>query len=290
MRSLKAKLCTCLTVLAIGSLTPIFSEPSFEQPTSQLATENQFYSPEFAYWSKQIKDNVRFHRKLWEYCYVAQVLRQHGKLEPGRKGLGFAVGQEPLPALFAKFGCNITATDQDFLSAMQQGWASTDQHTSEKSKLNQLQICPEDQFDQLVDMRVVDMTNIDPDLKDYDFVWSCCSFEHLGSINAGLTFVLESVKCLKKGGIAVHTTEYNISSSEKTVSSGPTVIFRKKDMLKLKAELEKMGCFVYPFNFDAGSGELDKYVDYPPYSSNSHIKLGLSNFVTTSVGIIIIKQ
>jgi hypothetical protein len=32
-------------------------------------------------------------------------------LQPGRTGLGFAVGAEKLPALFASRGCRITATD-----------------------------------------------------------------------------------------------------------------------------------------------------------------------------------
>jgi hypothetical protein len=46
---------------------------------------------------------VPSHRKLWEWCYIAQVLWERGLLQPGRPGLGFGVGHEPLAALFASF-------------------------------------------------------------------------------------------------------------------------------------------------------------------------------------------
>ena len=37
----------------------------------------------------------------------------------------------------------------------------------------------------------------------FDFVWSACAFEHLGSILNGLEFVVNSVKCLKPGGVVL---------------------------------------------------------------------------------------
>jgi hypothetical protein len=41
------------------------------------------------------------HRKLWEWCAIAEVLQRRGMLQPGRTGLGFAVGTEPLASAFA---------------------------------------------------------------------------------------------------------------------------------------------------------------------------------------------
>lgn len=49
-------------------------------------------------------EQERLNRKIWEWCYVAEALSERGMLLPGRRGLGFAVGQEPLVALFASAG------------------------------------------------------------------------------------------------------------------------------------------------------------------------------------------
>ena len=46
-------------------------------------------------------------------------------LRPGRRGLIFAAGREPLPAFFAAFGAEIVATDQARESAVAQARAPT---------------------------------------------------------------------------------------------------------------------------------------------------------------------
>ncbi len=52
------------------------------------------------------------HRKMWEWLFIAEALRERGMLAAGRRGLGFGVGQDPLVALFAAEGCDVVATDQ----------------------------------------------------------------------------------------------------------------------------------------------------------------------------------
>ena len=56
--------------------------------------------------------------------------------------------------------------------------------------------------------RAVDMNDIPPDLRGFDFTWSSCALEHLGTLRAGADFVVEQMTCLRPGGVAVHTTEY----------------------------------------------------------------------------------
>ena len=51
------------------------------------------------------------HRKQWEWCYIAQVLACAGMNQPGRRGLGFGVGTEPIVAYLASTGSAIVATD-----------------------------------------------------------------------------------------------------------------------------------------------------------------------------------
>lgn len=265
-------------------------EPSFDEPVSQLATENQFYSPKFRQWCNELREEFKMHRKLWEYCYVLQVLDTFKMLSPGKSALGFGVGQEPLPALFAKYGIAVLASDQEFRAAVHQGWAGSNQHASGKELLNSKQICDPRQFDNLVNLATVDMNHIPPALYNkFDIVWSCCSFEHLGSLEAGLEFVKNSVKCLKKGGIAVHTTEYNISSRDQTIHTGGTVLYRRQDILKLASELVEMGYEVMDLNFNRGTGKLDAYVDLPPYHIDPHVKLNILGYECTSIGIVIRK-
>lgn len=233
---------------------------------------------------------MRLHRKLWELCYVPQVLQLHGMLKPGKKGIGFGVGCEPLPALFAKYGCEIVASDQDFSNALKDGWVATDQYAMEKGKLNCLNICDPVNFNRLVELKSIDMNHFDESIGKFDFAWSCCSLEHLGSLKAGMDFIKNTVKCLNSGGIAVHTTEFNLSSNKDTVKIGGNVIYREKDIIKLAIELTILGYEVLPLNFNSGSGPFENYVDLPPYSQDAHLRLLLSNYTCTSFGIIIKKK
>jgi SAM-dependent methyltransferase len=279
---------SCLNATSEKLIIDYSAEPSFERPVSQLATQLQFNSPDFLFWTSELHETFHYHRKLWEYCYIVQVLHQQGMLRSDKKGLGFGVGLEPLPALFAKYGCQVVASDQDFAAAVTQGWANTGQHAQQKTMLNSRGICETQQFDLLVDLQSIDMTKIDRSLfGQFDFVWSSCSLEHLGSLKAGMDFIKTSIQCLKPGGIAVHTTEYNLSSNTKTLKEGATVIYRRKDIIQLAKELIQMGFEIAVLNFSPGNGEFDRYIDLPPYKSNPHLKLQLEKYVSTSIGLVI---
>jgi hypothetical protein len=85
---------------------------------SNVCNQSQLESELFQQWCKKIGGRRnQMHRKVWEWCYIAQALYERGVLAPGRRGLGFGVGKEPLVALFASYGCEIVATDQDLESA-----------------------------------------------------------------------------------------------------------------------------------------------------------------------------
>jgi hypothetical protein len=109
------------------------------------------------------------------------------------------------------------------------------------------------------------MTAIDAELTGFDFTWSCCCFEHLGSLEAGVQFLINSVEnTLKPGGVAVHTTEFNLSSNGDTIVSGPTILYRRRDMEALVSRLEDLGNEVQPFVVAPDSHFLDFHVDLPP--------------------------
>lgn len=207
-------------------------------------------------------------------------------MAPGHRALGFGVGQEPLAALFANAGMEVVATDLDAERAEQIGWSATGQHARNIETLNAAGLCPPDRFAALASHRVVDMNDIPSDLKDFDLCWSSCALEHLGSIENGLKFIENSLLTLRRGGVAVHTTEFNISPGDDTLTTGETVLFKRKHFEQLAKSLRRRGREI-ELDFDLGSQPEDQHIDLPPYSHDGHLKLALMGFNTTSFGLII---
>ena len=150
-------------------------------------------------------------------------------------------------------------------------------------------MCPDDLFEANVEFRVCDMTAIPGTLTGFDFCWSACALEHLGSLDAGLTFVERSLDCLAPGGVAVHTTELNLSSDRDTLSEGPTVLYRRRDLEDLAGRVRSRGCEIAPFDFETGERPLDQYVDLPPYLNEPHLRLAIEGYASTSIGLILHK-
>lgn len=265
-------------------------EPSLHSPVSQACTQAQMTELAYLHWCEQIGEQPRLHRKQWEFCYILQALARYGMMAPGLRGLGFGVGGEPLAALLAARGASILATDLEPDRAQDQGWVETAQHAANKEALNARSLCDPAVFDARVEFRFMDMNAIDSDLREgFDFCWSACALEHLGSIRNGLDFIVRSIDCLKPGGLAVHTTELNCSSNSDTLDNAGTVLFRRRDFLGLAERLAAMGCRL-SLNFDLGEQPLDKHVDIPPYSSDRHLKLLIDRWTSTSFGLIVRKE
>jgi len=257
--------------------------------SSGLCREQHFHLPLYTYWCRRLGEHPKLHRKQWEFVYICQVLHERGYLRDGASAVGFGVGKEPLVPFFCSQGVGVLGTDLDLDRAVDLGWATTDQHSNDLLTMNEKGLCEQSKFLEKAEFRNVDMNDIPSDLGRFDFCWSSCAFEHLGSIRKGLDFVLNSAELLKPGGIAVHTTEFNISSNDKTLDNNPAfVIFRKRDIEQLVRELAENGYEVETVDFSSGEDELERYVDLPPYIDEPHLRLQLAGeFTSTSVGIII---
>ena len=182
-------------------------------------------------------------------------------------------------------GAEITASDA---IVDVHGWSDTGQHSSSREQLFFPDLVTREAFDERVKYVGCDMNEISPELLDYDFCWSSCSLEHLGSIRKGLDFIINSVeRVLKVGGYAVHTTELNLTSDTDTLETEACVLFRKSDLEGLCAELTARGHRVHPMRFEPGDLPLDYLVDVPPYANNPHLKLLFASYVTTSVGLVV---
>jgi SAM-dependent methyltransferase len=227
------------------------------------------------------------HRKQWEFVYILANLGAAGMLLPGKRGVGFGCGKEPLAAVMAKLGCELTVTDLDVTAASGRGWIETDQHASRLDDLNERGICDPEIFRQRVRFLPQDMNHISPNLRGFDFAWSSCSFEHLGSLQNGMQFVVNAMQCLRPGGLAIHTTEFNLSSNLETIESPDLSVYRKVDMQVLRQRLAAEGHWLPPMNLNPGASPPDRYVDLPPYKPEPHLRLLLGRFVITSIGLIV---
>ncbi len=266
--------------------------------TSQLCSFGSLTSPELRVWGERLRPmwdpegtdpkEMIVHRKMWEWLFICQALAERDMLRPGRTGVGFGVGREPLVSVFAAQGCSILATDLSPDEAVAAGWTDTGQeYAGGLEGLNDEHLCPVDVFTRSVRYRSVNMTALPDDLGSFDFSWSSCAFEHLGSLDAGLRFVERQMERLLPGGVAVHTTEFNVSSDTDTVSSGGTVLYRRRDIEGLLDRLRRAGYSV-SCDFAEGATPQDRHVDVPPFS-DTHLRTALGEFETTSLALVIEK-
>ncbi|OJY81403.1 MAG: hypothetical protein BGP13_15535 [Sphingobacteriales bacterium 40-81] len=257
---------------------------------SELCKAKDFYAEWFKRWAGELNEPIRFHRKQWEFIYVMQALWERECIKEGKKGLVFAVGTEPLPSIFAKYGCDIVATDIFPEEGKSKGWETGNQLCFGLESLNTRNLIDDATLRRHVTYRPVDMNAIPADLKGFDFNWSSCSFEHLGSIDKGLNFLENQLKTLKPGGWAVHTTEYNLTANDRTLDSGDTVIFRYRDIEEIVGRLRKKGHFVEEIDYSIGGLPEDFDVDVLPHLQETHLKLQINEFTVTSIGLIIQKK
>jgi hypothetical protein len=261
-----------------------------EKRKSELCKAIHLKTDWYIRWCKELNEQPYFHRKQWEFVYVMQALWERDCIKKGKKGLVFAVGSEPGPSIFANYGCEILATDIFPEIGVEKGWTAADQLCFGIDSLNKRGLCDDKTLREHVTYKPVDMNQIPDDLTGFDFNWSSCSFEHLGSIEKGIDFLKNQLNTLKPGGWAVHTTEYNISSDDKTIDSGETVVFRKRDIDKVVNELKKMGHYVEEVDYSYGGEPEDFQVDFSPHQQKVHLKLQLGEYVVTSIGLIIRKK
>lgn len=273
---------------------PVLEAPTHVGLTGRLCRQEDIESAWLRHWMARVRMAPVYHRKIWEVAYILQAIHESGCVNPGAEALGFAVGQEPIPAMLAALGLNVLATDLQSDDSRAQAWAQTGQNAAELQSLLRPAILAEKPFFERCRFQPLDMTAIPEDLHGrFDILWSSCSLEHLGSIEAGITFIEKAMLCLKPGGVAVHTTEFNMAPGEETIDNWPTVLFRRSDIQACLDRLKAAGHSPMPMDFATGDGLLDGFVDVPPFQPGPkqrmapHLRLNVDGFPATSIGLII---
>ncbi|MEA3052275.1 MAG: hypothetical protein QOG72_1178 [Sphingomonadales bacterium] len=287
-------------------LTDAFPPPRDTKPVetelrSKAATQADIESDWARHWIGELKTPIVYHRKIWELAFVLQAIWQHGHLATGRRGLGFGCGTEPIASYLAAQGVAATITDLPSDEATAQGWVGTDQHATDLDSAFHPHLVERIVFDRLVELRVADMNEIPPTLRGYDFCWSVCAAEHLGSIDKGMDFLENCLETVRPGGLSVHTVEFNIDPTGPTLDHTSTVMFQSRHLETLAARLRAKGHEVAELDFGLGGRPLDGFIDVGPFSHELpavlsewlgqplHLKVGFHGYATTCFGVIVRK-
>jgi hypothetical protein len=254
--------------------------PRFAAPTSQLVSAAQFYEPEFVNLVRHLGLEAVLDRKIWEYCFIINTIRLYAATGPGTRGLAFGCGKEFIASVFAAMGSDILATDYVDQSHDWQARGLEDLYSA--SHIDRAS------FDERVRFQHLDMNAIDPYLAGFDFLWSTGSLEHIGGYGNGLAFVENAMHCLKPGGIAVHTTEFTLSSEHIGLDSPNLSFYCRNDIEHLAQRLLDAG-HMNILNFERGNTVADNHVDIPPYHYGRTLCAHHSNHVISSIGLVIQK-
>lgn len=275
-----------------------YGASAFGSLHSFAVSASHFDHPEFLRWEALIHARPEpaapplphKHRKLWEFVFILSIVEGYGLFRPGARGIGFGVGSEPLAAVFARGGMHIVATDQP--ESQGRDWASTGQLMRGMANLSHPHIIDDDELARRVTLRAVDMNELPPDLGRFDFGWSSCVIEHLGSPERGLEFVRRSTDLLNPGGVSVHTTELELIDRDTTMDYGHCAVYRPEDLLAFEQRMRADG-FDIDINLhvpmDAPEDRHVAMVDPDALEDPSHLKLIIGDSVSTSFGIVVHK-
>jgi SAM-dependent methyltransferase len=256
---------------------------------SAICTQQRLTGPTAERWCKELDIPHNLERWVWEKIQIARALDEAGAVGPGKRGLGFGVGREGLVAWFAARGCDVTATELAPDDARAGAWTGTGTTLGTLEALQRPNLCDPAVLAERVTTRWVDMNDVPDDLVEFDFTWSACCLEHLGDLDAGMRFVERSLDCLKPGGIAVHTTEFNLASNDRTLDTGGIVLYRRRDIDALAQRLAAAGHELAPLDLDNGPGVLDWFVSDEPSQLAPALRVRIGGYVSTTLALVIRK-
>lgn len=197
--------------------------------TSKLCDAADWFRPDVQeIITNELHETPRFHRKQWEFALIFLALREAGKLAPGKLGLSMGGGRELIAYALAPHVQHLTITD---LYETNTSWtcARTDDPDAfiknnkpfpvDDAKLNAVRM-------DMRDLQFPDGT--------FDFCYSTCAVEHIGTREDFLKHLNEVARVLKDDGIYVFTTE--VSFDDTTVADEHNYIFSLSFLYELFAE------------------------------------------------------
>lgn len=152
----------------------------------------------------ELHEDVRIHRKAWEFGKLLGGLQQLGCIHPGATGISVGAGTERPLFWLADRIQRIVATDLYETEIGKWGWGS--EFLREKSCYWHWPYRRE-----ALDVRNMPGTQLDFPDGSFDFAYSLSSIEHFGGHEAARNSVREMARVTKPGGIVCVVTELLLS-------------------------------------------------------------------------------
>lgn len=247
------------------------------KPTTQADIEARWCRS----WCAVLRERPRYHRRLWESAFVLQALFEADALISNAKVLAFGPIDGSVISHLAKSDVRSTVLAPEAPGLR-------DDLVDAFTFRNNVKFHP-------LDARGLEA------LSGFDACWSIGSIGRMGSLRKGMDFVLQAMKVLKPGGVAVHVFDFNFADDQQTIDHWPSVLFQRRHIEELVAQLKAQGHVPRPLDFRVGHQPLDRFIDIPPFENDrtvafeglwrdgwqgAHLKVAIDGFAVTSFGLI----
>lgn len=170
---------------------------------SKICDAADWFDPELLTVIQQhLQEVPRFHRKQWEFATIFLMLQKLGLLTDGKTGLSMGGGKELLLYAIARQVKKLIITDL-YDPSTEWDCARTGD-PDEFIKMNK----PFPVDDSRLQALRMDMRQLEFKDETFDFCYSSCAIEHIGSDTDFRQHLQEACRVLKPGGIYVLTTEF----------------------------------------------------------------------------------
>lgn len=205
----------------------------------------------------ELHETPRFHRKQWEFAMILHALRNNGRLDPGCVGLSMGGGRELVLYAIARQVRHLMVTD---LYDAQSSWDCA--RTGDPDQFihaNKPILVDDERFH----ARRMDMRELAFPDRSFDFAYSTCAVEHIGTREDVIHHFNEVARVLKDDGMYVVTTE--IGYQDVTIEDEHNMVFSLDDFLHM---VEVSNLVAEP-EFDARI--LPHQINSPTLSNLAHL-------------------
>jgi hypothetical protein len=233
-------------------------------------------------WCAELHERPRYHRRIWEFAYVLQALLEGDALAPGAKVLALGA---PEPAMLSYLAL------KNVRSVVSGPQAPRPRHD----------LVDQAVFNGNVQHKPASDGQLTKGHSGFDACWSVGQACAMGSIRAGMDFILQSMATLKPGGLAVHLFDFNYADDDRTIDNWSSVLFQRRHIEALTAELKAAGHAPAKLDLHVGHQPMDRFIDPPPFDTGqteafdrlwrdgwqaAHLKVAMDGFAVTSFGVI----
>jgi SAM-dependent methyltransferase len=226
--------------------------------TSKFCDAADWFLPEMQHIIRnELREVPRFHRKQWEFAAIFLSLQQHGMLDKNKVGLSMGGGKELLLYAIAQHIEQLLVTD---LYDTETTWdCAKTGDPDEFLKTNMPFPVDTGKFQALR----MDMRDLKFPEKSFDFCYSSCAIEHIGSREDFLQHFNEVARVLKDDGVYVLTTEVHYGSE--TIPDPNNHVFSLEYLRNLFSDSH----LVPEFEFDAHITQHE--INYPVPGNIRHL-------------------